>query len=379
MTVCVVGIGMHAFGRHPLSGKAQGVVAVRRALADAEVRWGDIQVAFGGSDAAGNPDSMVADLGLTGLPFVNVSNGCATGGSALTMAVRTIESGAAEVALAVGFDKHPRGAFSIRPAEMSLPDWYGDVGLMLTTQFFAMKIQRYAAEHGISASTLAKVAVKAFDNARLNEYAWRREPVSEEAVLAAPMVSDPLTKYMFCSPAEGAVALVLCDEKVVQRFTTTPVRLEAVELRTRRFGSFEVFSPGLSAERGVSPTVDAARATFERAGLGPADMDVCQIQDTEAGAEVMHMAETGLCKDGEQEQLIQGGATRIGGSMPINTDGGCIANGEPIGASGLRQVHENILQLRGDAGARQVPGRPRAAFTHVYGAPGVSACTVLTR
>lgn len=108
-------------------------------------------------------------------------------------------------------------------------------------------------------------------------------------------------------------------------------------------------------------------------------MDVAQIQDTESGAELMHMAETGLCAVGEQEKLILAGETRIGGSLPINTDGGCLANGEPIGASGLRQVHENVLQLRGDAGARQVPGDPRIGFTHVYGAPGVSACTVLTR
>ena len=93
----------------------------------------------------------------------------------------------------------------------------------------------------------------------------------------------------------------------------------------------------------------------------------------------MHMAETGLCADGEQEKLILSGATAIGGSMPINTDGGCIANGEPIGASGLRQVYENVLQLRGAAGSRQVPGNPTVGFTHVYGAPGISACTLVTR
>ena len=106
---------------------------------------------------------------------------------------------------------------------------------------------------------------------------------------------------------------------------------------------------------------------------------LAQVQDTESGAEVMHLAETGLCEHGEQEALIQSGATRIGGRLPINTDGGCLANGEPIGASGLRQVHEVVLQLRGAAGARQVPGEPRVGFTQVYGAPGVSACTVLAR
>ena len=107
-------------------------------------------------------------------------------------------------------------------------------------------------------------------------------------------------------------------------------------------------------------------------------MQVAQIQDSESGAEIMHMAENGFCADGEQEALIQAGETEIGGRLPINTDGGLIANGEPIGASGLRQIYEVCLQLRGDAGARQVPGSPRVGFTQVYGAPGVGCCTLLT-
>lgn len=106
---------------------------------------------------------------------------------------------------------------------------------------------------------------------------------------------------------------------------------------------------------------------------------MCQLQDTESGAEVMHLAECGFCEHGEQERLIPEGATAPGGALPVNTDGGCIANGEPIGASGLRQVHEIVQQLRGRAGERQLPDRPSTGFTHVYGAPGVSACTVLTR
>ena len=129
----------------------------------------------------------------------------------------------------------------------------------------------------------------------------------------------------------------------------------------------------------AATAVQASRAAFEIAGIGPEDVDVIQLQDTEAGAEVIHMAETGFCADGEQEDLIRSGATEIGGTLPVNTDGGCLANGEPIGASGLRQVHESVVQLRHDAGERQVPGDPRTAFTHVYGAPGISACTVLAR
>ena len=132
-------------------------------------------------------------------------------------------------------------------------------------------------------------------------------------------------------------------------------------------------------EENVGPTVDASKAAFEQAGLGPSDIDLAQLQDTESGAEIMHMAENGFCEDGEQEHMPVSGDTEINGRFPVNTDGGCIANGAPIGASGLRQVYENVLQLRGDAGRRQVPDDPKVAYTHVYGSPGISGVTILSR
>ena len=376
--VAVVGIGMHPFGRHDLSGLEQGAVAARRALADASTSWASMQFAVGGSAAAGAPDTLVARLGLTGLTFVNVANGCATGGTALAVAVNAIRAGAFDVGMVVGFDKHPRGAFDPDPEALGLPAWYGTTGMMLTTQFFAMKIQRYMHDHGISERTLARVAAKAFANGSLNDNAWRRKPLSADEVAGSPMLSHPLTQYMFCSPGEGAVALVVCRGDLAHRFSSRPVYLRSSAVRSRRFGSFEVWSPWLAVEETTSPAADAAAAAFEAAGVSPADVDVAQLQDTEAGAEIMHMAETGLCEHGDQERLIAEGATDIGGSLPVNTDGGCIANGEPLGASGLRQVHEIVLQLRGAAGARQVPGSPSVGFTQVYGAPGVGACTVLT-
>jgi acetyl-CoA acetyltransferase len=378
--VAIVGIGIHPFGRHDgVPARQQAAHAIRATLADAGIEWGDAQFAFGGSRDGGDADTLVSELGLTGLPFVNVWNGCATGGSALTMADATIRSGACDLGLAIGFDKHPKGAFDADPETMGIGRWYGETGMMLTTQFFAMKIQRYMRDHGIGAPTLAKVAAKAYRNGSRNPNAWRRKALSEDEVAGSRMISHPLTQYMFCSPGEGAVALVLCRADRARRYTDRPVYLRAAAFRTRRFGSFEVFSPSLAVERADSPSVDAARAAFEQAGVAPDEVAIAQVQDTESGAEIIHMAETGLCKHGEQEALIRSGRTEIGGSLPVNTDGGCLANGEPIGASGLRQVYESVLQLRGHAGARQVPERPATAFTHVYGAPGVSACTVLVR
>lgn len=376
--VFIIGAGIHPFGRTPQrTGLQQGVHAVRQALAATGLEWRDLQFAYGGSDAAGKADTMVSELGLTGIQFINVANGCATGGSAMFGAYATIKSGEFDLGIAVGFDKHPRGAFDPQPADWGLPDWYGETGLMLTTQFFAMKIQRYMGLHGIGRATLAAVAEKAFANGALADHAWRREPVDAETILNATMVSDPLTKFMFCSPAEGAVALIFASEKRARQLGLPAVRLRAATVRSRPPGSFEVFSPALDIERGPSPTTIASQAAFAMAGVGPDDIDVAQLQDTESGAEIMHMAENGFCADGEQEAWIAEGRTRIGGRLPVNTDGGCLACGEPIGASGLRQVYENYLQLTGRAGARQVPDDPRLGYSHVYGAPGVSAIAIL--
>ncbi|MFE4252618.1 thiolase family protein [Streptomyces sp. NPDC056910] len=377
--VLICGAARTAFGRSEASGRQLAVSAVKSALQDAGIEWPRVRAAFGGSDSAGLADTLVAQLGLTGVPFVNVKNGCATGGSALISAVNAIRSGMADVVLAVGFDKHPRGAFDPRPEDWGLGAEYGSDGLMVTTQFFGMKIRRYMHDHGITPHTLARVAEKAYRNGKLTPEAWRRKPVSAAEILDSGMVSDPLTRYMFCSPGAGAAALVLCSPEVARTLEGPSVALRAAALRTRQFGSFEVFSPWVAGGEPTSVSRAASAAAFEEAGIGPGDIDVCQLQDTESGAEVMHMAECGLCEDGEQERLIAEGATEIGGALPVNTDGGCIANGEPIGASGLRQVYEVVQQLRGRAGDRQVPGEPRTGFTHVYGAPGVSACTVLSR
>jgi acetyl-CoA acetyltransferase len=376
--VAVVGAGIHAFGRFDSSGLDLAEVAVRAALADAGVTWNDIDYAVGGSNVSGKPDTLVGRLGLTGVPFVTVRNGCATGAVALMTAAQALRAGDAELALVVGFDNHQRGAFGSSPAGYGIGDWYGESGLMVTTQYFALKARRYLHDHQISERSLARVSAKAFRNGAANPYAWRRKPLDEAEILAAAPVNPPLTQYMFCGPNAGAVALVLARTDRARQLSERPVTLASVALRSRRFGSFEVFSPWLAPGPRTSPSIDAAAAAFATAGLRPADVQVAQLQDTDSGAEIIHLAETGLCADGEQEDLLAGGATEPGGRLPVNTDGGCLANGEPIGASGLRQVHEIVRQLQGRAPGHQVPGDPRVGFTHVYGAPGISACAVLT-
>jgi acetyl-CoA acetyltransferase len=379
VTVSIVGVGLHPFGRFEISGREMGLIAAREALADAGVAWSDVGFAAGGSRDSGHAAALVSELGLTGVPFVGVYNGCGTAGSAVLACRQAIEAGDADIALAVGFDKHARGAFGSNPADYGLPDWYAEQGMMVTTQFFALKIRRYLHDHGLDSKLLAEIAAKALRNGAITPHAWRRKPVPAGEIANAPMVNDPLTSYMFCSPSEGGAAVVLMATERARRLEADAVEVRALEFRTRRFGTFEVFSPWLAPEIEDGATVHAARAAFEAAGIGPEEIDLAQLQDTEAGAELMHLAECGFCVHGEQDRLVMGGELEIGGRLPVNTDGGLIANGEPIGASGLRQIVECVQQLRGRAGERQVPGEPRTAFTQVYGAPGISVCSVLAR
>jgi len=382
LDIAIIGIGLHPFGRHEgVSAIEMGVVAANRALADAGIGWRDIQLACAGSLEVLQPDTMGKYMGLTGIPFTNLFNGCATGGNLVLSTAHAISAGAGDIGIAVGMDKHPRGAFSVGDdlAGLGLGQWYGEVGLAVNPQFFAMKTRRYMYDHGITEDCLNRTAVKAFKNGSLNPDAWRQRALSYDEIANSPMVCDPLRKFHFCSPSEGAAAIVLCRAEVAKRYTSHPIYVNADVFKTRLYGSFETMYPAVPVDMQPSPTVQASQAAYETAGIGPEDIDVAQIQDTEVGNEIMHMAENGFCKDGEQEAWIRQGATEIDGRLPINTDGGLLANGEPVGASGLRQVHEICLQLRGQAGKRQVPNSPKTGYTHVYGFPGISCVTILSR
>jgi acetyl-CoA C-acetyltransferase len=377
-TMAIVGIGIHPFGRFEQSAQQMALSAIGLALADADVRWPDIEVAAGGSLDGGQADVMVGELGPTGIPFINVLNGCATGAATLITARNMINAGMGELGLVVGFDKHPRGAFTAPDVTTwGVGRWYGETGMFINPQFFGMKAQRYLHDHQIPLHTLSEVAAKAYANGELNPNAWRRKPIPVEDIAASRLINDPLRQFMVCSPSEGAVALVVCRSEVADRYSDTPVYIRAAELSSRKNGSFELFQTSLPRDLPPTPSELASQKAYLSAGLGPSDIDLWQLQDTESGAEIMHMAEVGLCEHGAQPDLISAGATAIAGTHPVNTDGGLLANGEPVGASGLRMVYESCLQLRGDAGERQV-GDAKTALTHVYGAPGISACTILS-
>ncbi|WP_025736731.1 thiolase family protein [Mycobacterium genavense] len=379
-SVAVIGVGLHPFGRYDdRSALEMGAVATNRALADAGITWTQVQSLYAGSLEVSNPEAVTGILGMTGISARATLSGCATGNSLLTLAAREIENGLADITVAVGLDKHPRGAFGADPAVSGLPQWYGDQGMFLTTHYFGTKIMRYMHDHGISEQTLARVAEKNLGNGALTPHAWRRKPMSADMISQSPIVNAPLRQYMYCNPNEGAAAVVLCRGDKAKQYNDVPVYLRSTALRSRTEGGFELLRTSIEMPIRPGATCSAAAQAYESAGIGPADVDVAQLQDTDSGSEIIHMAETMLCKDGEQEALLAVGATRIDGRLPINTDGGLIANGEPIGASGLRQVYELVHQLWGTAGDRQVPNNPRVGLAQLYGAPGTAAVAILSR
>ena len=244
-----------------------------------------------------------------------------------------------------------------------------------------MKINRYCHDHGISHETLAKVAAKNYRNGVLNPKAFRRQAICEEEILASPMLNYPLTAKMFCAPDEGAAALVMCRADIAHRYTDTPgVREGDGASAPATTAPTRCPPPGRRSRRTSPPPSTRRGPPTRRPGIGPEDVDVIQLQDTDAGAEVIHMAENGFCADGEQEKLVADGATEISG---------------PDAGQHRRRPHRQRRAHRGlraapgararacscgaPAGDRQVPGDPRVGYAQVYGAPGTAAVTILTR
>ena len=224
--VAIIGVGLHPFGRFDKTAMQMGAEAIQMALEDAGVEWKDIQFGFGGSYEVSNPDAVTRLVGLTGITFTNVFNACATAASAIQQTADTIRLGKYDIGIAIGLDKHPRGAFTDDPAKLALPQWYAENGQFVTTKFFGMKANQYIHDHDISQETLAKVAAKNFRNGELNPNAFRRKPISEEEILGSPVLNYPLTQYMFCAPDEGAAAVIMCRGDIAHKFTEKPVYVQ---------------------------------------------------------------------------------------------------------------------------------------------------------
>jgi acetyl-CoA acetyltransferase len=377
--VDVVGAGIHPFGRFGEKSAVEiGQVAVRAALADAGIGRGDFQAAFCGTVYAGCAAGhrVLDGLGLTGIPIVNVEAGCASSGAALNLAAAAIADGRYDRVLVFGLEKMPSGIIDSTFFE----PWRKQAGLAATPAYFGLRARRLMRASGVTVEHLAQVSVKNHRNGVHNPNAMFRKELALEDVLGSPMVCDPLTLYMMCSPNEGAAAVVL-EAARPQAGRGSRVGIAASVLTSHHPGSVLGEHTPLSglAEDGLpSPTVRAARAAYEAAGIGPEDLDVVELQDTDSGRELLSYEELLLCRPGEAGRLIAERRTEMGGALPVNPSGGLLSKGEPVGASSLGQVVELCWQLQGRAGPRQVPNA-RVALSHTVGRGANASVIVLTR
>ncbi len=371
--VYITGVGLHPFGRFAeRSVTALGAHAVQEALREAGIGRGGFQAAFCGTVysgvAAGH--KVLTALGLSGIPIVNVEAGCASGGAALALGAAQVAAGQHETVLAFGMEKMPRGI--IRSSFFE--PWREEAGLAATPAYFALRAQRLMHESDVRREDLARISKKNHRHGVHNPYAMYRRAMSVEEILASPVVCDPLHLLMLCSPNEGGAAVVLS----ARPGAAPPVHVLAAALRSHHAGSVlgeHTPMSGLPDDTQPTPTEMAAHDAYERASLGPHDVDVIELQDTDSGREILSAEELGLCPRGGGGPWVRSGGGEMTSKQPVNPSGGLLSKGEPLGASALGQIVELVWQLRGTAGPRQV-ANAHTAMGHTVGR-GANACVVI--
>jgi len=383
--VNVIGVGMTKFAKPGASPEYYEMAkeAGTKALADAGIAYGQVQQAYVGyvyGDSTCGQRS-VYELGLTGIPVVNVNNNCSTGSTALWLARQAIESGAAECVLALGFEKMERGAlgnkFDDREPPMGkhaqvMNDLQGFNNAPPAAQMFGGAGREYRFQYGTKKETFGKISEKAREHASRNPYALFNQKLSLAEIMASDEVFDPLTRFQCCPPTCGAGAAILCsDEFAKQHGIAKPVYIAAQAMTTDFASSFEERS--MIKMIGYDMTKDAARQVYEAASIGPKDIKVVELHDCFTANELLTYEALGLCPEGGAEKFIWDGDNTYGGKVVTNPSGGLLSKGHPLGATGLAQCTELVWQLRGTADQRQVAGA-NIALQHNLGLGG--ACVV---
>lgn len=356
----VIGAGMIAFGRYPDSSyPGLAVPAVLTALAHAGITPREIGAMWTGHAFGGmlTGQRIAKEIGISGIPVVNVDNACSGGATALHEAQRAISDGHCDIALVVGVDKLTQFGGGTLP--LVAEDWEVQQGMVMPAMY-AMRARRYLHERGATVEDLAEVAVKARSHAARNPFAQYRKPVTAEEVLASRMIADPLTMLQCCPTGDGAAAVVVVSDEVLQRMRVPAmtVRASVVHSGTFAVGHRDMLRPEI--------TYDSARDAYEAAGIGPGDLDMIELHDAFSVAELVYYEALGLCQPGDGVKMLRTGETTYGGSVVVNPSGGLLTKGHPVGASGVAQVVEAFWQLTDNAGDRQIDN-PRLAMTHVTG------------
>jgi acetyl-CoA acyltransferase len=371
--VFILGADMIRFGRYPDRTPFQlAADAALLALDDAGLSIRDVQAVYAGSTF--NSASMVAQrmlhlIGQTGAECVNVANACAAGATAVRQAILAVKSGEYDVVLAAGAEKNPRGLMGSPLTEG--PPVEGLFGSVAPPSIFAEAGMVHASRYGTTIEQFAKVAVKNHHHSTMNPKAAYQHETPLEDVLASEMIAWPLTKLM-CSPnVDGAAAIIVVSEKKARELgMARAVRIRGSALVSDPYEprSPEMFDPN-------SVTRLAVAKAYDMAGVGPEDLDMVELHDCFATAELLHYENLGLCGEGEAARLIDSGETALGGRIPVNVSGGLLAKGHPIAATGVANLVEIVQHLRAEAGARQVAGA-KIGLAHVLGFAAVSASAV---
>lgn len=374
--VYVAGTGTIRFGRYPeLLLEDFALDAVTGAVGEAGIDGRDLNVAVFGNSNGGRVagQRVLRELGMTGMPIINTENACAGGGTAVHVGWLAVASGLHDLALVVGMEKMQKGLIPANPGE-----YESFLGKTLPGKY-ALRARKHMDQYGLTREQLAQVSVKNHHAGAMNPNAHYQEDVTLEEVLDSRPIADPLTLLQCCPTTDGAAALVLAGGKAAERLADPKVRIAASVITSGRYTN--------QAKGELGPDEDlatrAGQAAYAMAGVGPEDVNVAEVHDAFTIGEILAYENLGFCERGEGGRLVEDGVTALGGRLPVNTSGGRLSLGHPLGATGVVQVVELTRQLQGRSGPRQVPGA-KVGLAHVMGGstPGIgtaaSAVHILT-
>jgi acetyl-CoA acetyltransferase len=376
--IYVVGTDMIRFGRFPQRTLEDlGAEAALLALADAGLSIRDMQAVYCGNLGEANRapgQRIMKQIGQTGVPVVNTTNACATGATAFREGWIAIKAGLYDLVLCIGVEQMGKGM-------LGAPRSYGGVsieGLLGSATMpasFAQLGMEHTRDFGTTFEQFAKVSVKNHHHSTLNEKSMYRIETPLDEVMNAEMIAYPLTKLMCSVNVDGAAAAVLCSQRKARELglMKRAVRVRASVLTSDPYTPHNLANPDFNAVTRL-----AAGQAYEMAGVGPEDLDLIELHDCFATAELLHYENLGICGAGESGQLIDSGYTSLGGTLPVNVSGGLLSKGHPLGATGIANIYEVSTHLRGEAGSRQVHNA-RIGLTHVVGAGSACAIHVLER
>lgn len=375
--VYVVGVGMHPFNNRDSKMRDLAFVSASEALKDAGLRFHDIGAIYTGYLTGQVMDGLTyaKDLGLTGAPMTHVENASATGSSAFREAVLSVAGGASDVAMGWGFDDlNNLTGVGVGRTDME--------GVILPAAFFALWGVRRMHDRGTTIETFAEIAAKNWNHGRFNPNAQRQadHEVTIEEVLKSRAIAHPFTSKMAAATGGGGACAIVATREIAQKIAAEQgrplIRVAAASMETEQYTEGHIF---LGATVGPGEmTRTTARLAYEQAGYGPKDLSMVQVHDAFPIEELLYYELLDICGDGEGDALVHDGATRLGGRIPFSTDGGLIARGHPGGPTGLAQVHETVLQLRGEAGRRQVENA-RSGLVQMMGGGSVCVIHILER